>query len=77
MTEVIWERWWKSQLPSKQMKVHVYALKVIPYKQELILIFILCFSCIFKPGMNAILGPTGSGKSSYVSLRFSILGKLY
>lgn len=47
--------------------------QVIPYKQELILIFILCFSCIFKPGMNAILGPTGSGKSSYVSLGFSIL----
>lgn len=47
--------------------------QVIPNKQELILIFILCFSCIFKPGMNAILGPTGSGKSSYVSLGFSIL----
>lgn len=47
--------------------------QVIPYKRELILIFILCFSCIFKPGMNAILGPTGSGKSSYVSLGFSIL----
>lgn len=47
--------------------------QVILNKQELILIFILCFSCIFKPGMNAILGPTGSGKSSYVSLGFSIL----
>ena len=27
---------------------------------------LLCFSCIFKPGMNAILGPSGCGKSSYV-----------
>uniref|UniRef100_A0A3Q2YPB3 Broad substrate specificity ATP-binding cassette transporter ABCG2 n=1 Tax=Hippocampus comes TaxID=109280 RepID=A0A3Q2YPB3_HIPCM len=30
--------------------------------------FVLCYSGIMRPGLNAILGPTGSGKSSFLDI---------
>jgi len=31
------------------------------------------FSGILLPGMNALMGPTGSGKTTYVALCFSFI----
>lgn len=44
----------------------MYCQKIRSEKETLIILqtLISYFSGIFKPGMNAILGPTGSGKSS-------------